>query len=129
MMSCVFIINHISLCSYYGGNDDCEYGDASVIHMLTGWIPQHIPIKVENKEHLWEVLMENLPLWVREEEEESKIEEEEEEGSEGESGEDNQTDTKKKGRIVVANLTPRNGFSSSVSMTGSLNVSLCGDDQ
>ena len=31
--------------SYNGGNNACEFGDFSVIHCLTGWLPEAIPLQ------------------------------------------------------------------------------------
>jgi hypothetical protein len=32
-------------CSYNGGSPSCEFGDFSVIHCLTGWLPEIIPLQ------------------------------------------------------------------------------------
>lgn len=57
----------MSLCSYTEGRAGEEFGDSSVIHMLTGWIPHTIPLmpSAAVDTDTWTLLQEMLPLWVR----------------------------------------------------------------
>ena len=52
--------------SYTEGCPQDEFGDSSVIHMLTGWIPLTIPILPSHSPlNTWEALCELLPMWKR----------------------------------------------------------------
>ena len=39
------IFMYIYYSSYKGGQEWSEYGDCSIIHMLTGWCPQSLPTR------------------------------------------------------------------------------------
>lgn len=51
--------------SYSGGSELSEFGDCSVIHMLTGWIPTLLPVKTDSLDELWDSLVDALPMWRR----------------------------------------------------------------
>ena len=50
--------------SYYGGGKNCEFGDVSFIHCLTGWLPEPIPLKTSSNVKLWKLLLQVLPNWT-----------------------------------------------------------------
>ncbi|TRY99192.1 hypothetical protein DNTS_001990 [Danionella cerebrum] len=45
-----------------------EFGEFSIIHCLTGWIPEIIPLKSWYKEKIWGFLRDNIPWFQLEEE-------------------------------------------------------------
>lgn len=53
--------------SYTEGYPEDEFGDSSVIHMLTGWTPYTIQLKPTLD--TWDALHKFLPLWKRPEHE------------------------------------------------------------
>ena len=79
--------------SYSGGCPYDEFGDSSVIHMLTGWTPQTISLKSCQPSDVWKILTGLLPLWVRREVDE---EEETESSTKGELEEENKKKEKEK---------------------------------
>ena len=41
-----------------------DFGEASIVYMLTGWYPQRISTQeLRNSDHLWPLLLRALPLW------------------------------------------------------------------
>nr|XP_002124575.1 androglobin [Ciona intestinalis] len=54
----------IAAIDYVCNNDASEIGDFYVIHALTGWIPEVIPIKQSPSENIWEFLKQSLPQWT-----------------------------------------------------------------
>ncbi|XP_028858293.1 androglobin isoform X3 [Denticeps clupeoides] len=40
-----------------------EIGDFSVIHSLTGWVPEIIPLEPQSRNRLWDYLRENIPVY------------------------------------------------------------------
>lgn len=53
-------------CSYSEGSPEEEFGDSSVIHMLTGWTMYAIPFSPSAATaDVWDILGKILPLWVR----------------------------------------------------------------
>ncbi|KAK6170744.1 hypothetical protein SNE40_019059 [Patella caerulea] len=48
---------------YTGGSNSSEFGDFSVIHALTGWLPEAIPLQPNHLREIWELLRENIPEW------------------------------------------------------------------
>ncbi len=38
-------------------------GDCNIIHCLTGWLPEPIPLKYGHTEEIWNLLLEILPHW------------------------------------------------------------------
>ena len=53
-------------CSYTEGCASEEFGDSSIIHMLTGWTPYTIPLATPSPDvDTWNQLLDMLPLWVR----------------------------------------------------------------
>ena len=49
--------------SYAGGLDSCEFGESNIIHCLTGWLPEPIPLKYGNTTEIWKLLLKVLPNW------------------------------------------------------------------
>lgn len=56
-------------CSYTEGCPQDEFGDSSVVHMLTGWIPFNL--KTSPPADTWNTLTGLLPLWKRPPEQDS----------------------------------------------------------
>ncbi|XP_038078681.1 androglobin-like isoform X2 [Patiria miniata] len=54
------LIKVISL-DYASGNSSCEFGDVSVIHALTGWLPETIPLQYGHLDKVWHLLKQILP--------------------------------------------------------------------
>eukprot|EP00794_Sanderia_malayensis_P000438 gene438-1079_t len=48
---------------YAGGSSFSEMGDTSIIHSLTGWLPEPIPLKYGHTDEIWQLLMDILPNW------------------------------------------------------------------
>ncbi|XP_048577844.1 androglobin isoform X3 [Nematostella vectensis] len=48
---------------YAGGSTSCEIGDFTVVHALTGWLPEVIPLKYGHTSEVWDLLMKALPRW------------------------------------------------------------------
>ncbi|XP_070569023.1 androglobin-like isoform X9 [Ptychodera flava] len=46
---------------YNGGSTNCEFGDVTVIHCLTGWLPETIPLQYGHINQVWELLKTLLP--------------------------------------------------------------------
>ena len=47
-----------------------EFGDFSVTHLLTGWVPQVESLDPSKRDSLWNgTILPSLPLWVRDSEE------------------------------------------------------------
>ncbi|PIK43982.1 putative androglobin isoform X22 [Apostichopus japonicus] len=46
---------------YTPPNGSCEFGDVSVIHALTGWLPETIPLQYGHLEKVWNLVKELLP--------------------------------------------------------------------
>ncbi len=82
------------MASYTEGSSEDEFGDSSVIHMLTGWTPYTIPLKPSPSD-LWKTLSEFLPMWKRPESEEDQ-EGPEEGGGGGEGAEKSPSPTQEK---------------------------------
>lgn len=40
-----------------------EIGDVSIIHCLTGWLPEPIPIENLYTDNMWKLLLKLLPNW------------------------------------------------------------------
>ena len=49
--------------SYFGGNSFSEMGDTNVIHCLTGWLPEPIPLRYGHTSEIWKLLLNILPNW------------------------------------------------------------------
>jgi hypothetical protein len=41
-----------------------EFGDSSVIHMLTGWVVEAIPVRTSHKSAMWNLFNRGIPLWT-----------------------------------------------------------------
>ncbi|XP_035685724.1 androglobin-like [Branchiostoma floridae] len=54
------IIKIVSL-DYNGGLQSCEFGEASIIHCLTGWLPETIPLQYGHQDKVWLLLKDVLP--------------------------------------------------------------------
>ncbi|KAL8581512.1 hypothetical protein ACOMHN_042905 [Nucella lapillus] len=48
---------------YSGGNPGMEFGDITVIHCLTGWLPEAIPVQQSHLMEVWQLLKVVLPEW------------------------------------------------------------------
>ncbi|CAL1548032.1 unnamed protein product [Lymnaea stagnalis] len=48
---------------YAGGNPSQEFGDMTVIHCLTGWIPEIIPLQFSHVNEVWDLVKSSLPEW------------------------------------------------------------------
>ncbi|KAK7107724.1 hypothetical protein V1264_015593 [Littorina saxatilis] len=48
---------------YSGGNPGMEFGDITIIHSLTGWLPEAIPLQQGHLHEVWELLKVMLPQW------------------------------------------------------------------
>lgn len=48
---------------YYGGQENCEFGDMNIIYCLTGWLPEQIPLNKCYDEQMWKLLLQLLPNW------------------------------------------------------------------
>ncbi|KAK3749551.1 hypothetical protein QZH41_007285 [Actinostola sp. cb2023] len=55
----------VSRCSgcYAGGSSACEFGDFTVVHALTGWLPEIIPLRNGQTSEIWKLLKLVLPHW------------------------------------------------------------------
>ncbi|KAI8520829.1 hypothetical protein Bbelb_005830 [Branchiostoma belcheri] len=54
------IVKIVSL-DYNGGLQSCEFGEASIIHCLTGWLPETIPLQYGHQDKVWLLLKDVLP--------------------------------------------------------------------
>lgn len=52
-----------SVFSYFGGSDASEIGDVSIVHCLTAWLPEPIPLEKLYTERVWKLLLNLLPNW------------------------------------------------------------------
>ena len=50
-------------CSYVAGYNFSEMGDTNIIHCLTGWLPEPIPLKYGHTSEIWNLLLKILPHW------------------------------------------------------------------
>lgn len=48
---------------YAGGNKASEFGDFTVVHALTGWLPEIIPLRCGQISEIWKLLLQVLPKW------------------------------------------------------------------
>ncbi|XP_078372473.1 androglobin-like isoform X6 [Oculina patagonica] len=48
---------------YAGGYNASEFGDFTVVHALTGWLPEIIPLRCGNTVEIWKLLLQALPRW------------------------------------------------------------------
>lgn len=48
---------------YAGGYNACEFGDFTVVHALTGWMPEIIPLRCGHTGEIWKLLLQTLPRW------------------------------------------------------------------
>lgn len=68
--------------SHTEGFPEDEFGDSSVIHMLTGWTPYTITIKPSlSASDTWDALTKLLPLWKRPEQEPQEVSDEDQDMS------------------------------------------------
>ena len=49
--------------SYLGGQENSEIGDMNIIHCLTGWLPEPIPLSASYYDQVWKLLLNVLPNW------------------------------------------------------------------
>ncbi|XP_066285114.1 androglobin-like isoform X10 [Branchiostoma lanceolatum] len=57
------IVKIVSL-DYNGGLQSCEFGEASIIHCLTGWLPETIPLQYGHQDKVWLLLKDVLPEFM-----------------------------------------------------------------
>ncbi|XP_025099309.1 androglobin-like isoform X4 [Pomacea canaliculata] len=57
---------------YSGGSPGLEFGDFTIIHCLTGWLPELIPLQYGNRHEIWQLLKSSLPEWQLPEHESAK---------------------------------------------------------
>ncbi|XP_068698412.1 androglobin-like isoform X1 [Montipora foliosa] len=48
---------------YAGGYNASEFGDFTVVHALTGWLPEIIPLRCGHISEIWKLLLQVLPRW------------------------------------------------------------------
>jgi len=48
---------------YFGGNSFSEMGDTNMVHCLTGWLPEPIPLRYGHTSEIWKLLLSILPNW------------------------------------------------------------------
>ncbi|KAL5010667.1 hypothetical protein ScPMuIL_012972 [Solemya velum] len=48
---------------YAGGNQNSEFGDCNVVHCLTGWFPESIPLQYGHTQEIWDLVKGSLPEW------------------------------------------------------------------
>lgn len=53
----------VACLDYSGGNPGMEFGDITVIHCLTGWLPEAIPLQYGHLNEVWQLLKTVLPEW------------------------------------------------------------------
>ncbi|XP_065057122.1 androglobin-like isoform X2 [Rhopilema esculentum] len=62
LLLCKALIKVASL-DYNGGYDFSEMGDSNMIHCLTGWLPEPIPLRYGHTAEIWKLLLDILPKW------------------------------------------------------------------
>jgi hypothetical protein len=51
----------VAALDYSAGGTTCEFGDFSVIHCLTGWLPEIIRLPCDRRDEIWKLLKSALP--------------------------------------------------------------------
>nr|XP_006811496.1 PREDICTED: androglobin-like [Saccoglossus kowalevskii] len=58
---------------YNGGSNNSEFGDVTIIHVLTGWLPETIPLQYGHIHQVWDLVKKLLPEFTLPEPGEQKL--------------------------------------------------------